>query len=217
MVGGSQLLVHELWEESDGPTMVCQAGPAGDAAPASLGRRARLQWVFEARSHFDAMTQYHARMNWAPYTSSQLEDLDPYPAEWIARQQAALVAELGDRAVIASGRMASAWREAAADLGIRFESPFAMQYGGADYWCSGWLPDFGGPTGAIIACRHSVDAVLDVADSLNFYASGLSPYYYEVYDRDSFVETLNDWGWFGDPLAVPPWFSGALGRHGGND
>src|SRR3972149_7536104 len=101
---------------------------------------------------------------------------------------------LGERDTIAASAMARAWRAAASDLGVRFVSPFSMTYRGASYWCAAWLPDFGCPKGAIIAGRHSLDEILDVADALGYYASGLSPHYYEKYDRERFVETLNDWG-----------------------
>lgn|GEM_PF-677525 len=210
-------LVHELWEEQDGRTMVCYAGPGGDTARASLEPGARLRWVFEADSHFEAMTLYHDRMEWAPYNTPQPEDLEPYPSEWVVEQRAALAAELGNRDVIAAGAAARAWREAASDLGVRLESPFAMHHGGTTYWCAGWLPDFGGSKGVIIACRHAHDDIFDASEALGYYASGLNPYYYETYDRRIFSETLNDWGWFGDPSAAPAWFSGALGRHGGDD
>jgi len=214
MTERSATLVQELWEEEDGRTMVCEAGPAGDGARALLAPRARLAWVFEACSHFDAMTKYYDRMAWGPYTTDQTWDHEPYPTEWVVKQRAALAAELNNRDVIAASRAAQAWRMAAVDLGIRFESPFAMQHNGSVYWCAGFLPEFGGPQGAIIASRHSHDDVFDVAEALGFYASGLNPYYYEIYDRSRFVETLNDWGWFGDPSARPSWFTGGLGRHG---
>jgi len=121
----------------------------------------------------------------------------------------------GDREAVAKGRMARAWRAAARDLQVRFESPYAMEYKGTVYWCSGWLPDFGGPLGAIIAGLETAEEIFDVADALGYFASGLNPLYYECYDRESFIETLNDWGWFGDPANAPTWFVGFIGRHGG--
>jgi hypothetical protein len=208
-------LIHELWEEPDGKTMVCDAGPRGDSARALLEPGARLAWTFEAESHFDAMSQYHARMGWPDYQTSEPWDREPYPPEWITSQRAALAKMMGNRDVIAESASAKAWRAAGEDLGIRFESPFAMHYKNEAYWCAGLLPDFGGPKGTIIACRFAVDDIFDVADALGFYASGLNPYYYESYDRESFCVTLNDWGWFGDPATAPAWFTGALGKHGG--
>src|SRR6478672_7975008 len=96
----SPTLVHELWEEADGLTMVCLAGPEGEGARALLGPGARLDWVFEASSHFDAMTQYHDRMEWAAYTTAEPSDYEPYASERIARQRAAMAAEMGNREVI---------------------------------------------------------------------------------------------------------------------
>jgi hypothetical protein len=93
--------------------------------------------------------------------------------------------KLGDRKTIASARMAVAWRKAAADLGVRFVSPFGVKLRGRTYWSSGWLPDFGCPLGAIIAGRHTVDEIFDVCDALGYYASGLNPDYYETYNRDN--------------------------------
>ena len=208
-------LWHELWEEADGRTMVCLAGPDGEQARSFLGPDARLAWIFEASSHFDAMTQYHKRMGWSAYSTNHACDMDLYPGEWVLRQRAALAAVIGNRNAIAVSRSARAWRSAAEDLDIRFESPFAMELNGTPYWCAGWLRDFGGAKGAIIACPLTVDEIFDVAEELGFYASRLNPYYYEVYDRERFVETLNDWGWFGAPAAAPTWFTGAFGEHGG--
>ena len=123
--------------------------------------------------------------------------------------------KLGDRKTIASAPMAVAWREAAADLGVRFVSPFGMKLHRRTYWCSGWLPDFGCPLGTIIADRHTLDEIFEVSDALGYYSSGLSPDYYETYTRERFIETLNDWGWFGSRSQAPTWFSGGFGRHGG--
>jgi hypothetical protein len=123
--------------------------------------------------------------------------------------------KLGDPDIIAAAPMAVAWRRAAEDLRFRFESPFCMQYRGREYWCSGWLPDFGCPLGVVIAGRNCVEEIFDISDALGYYSSGLSPYYYETYDRERFMETLNDWGWFGKKEDAPVWFAGGYGEHGG--
>ncbi len=31
---------------------------------------------------------------------------------------------------------------------------------------------------------------------------------YRTYRRETFVDTLNDWGWYGAPSEVPYWYSG---------
>jgi len=42
--------------------------------------------VFEAKSHFEAMTLYYNRMGWGEYQTEQQWDIKPYPAEWIKIQ-----------------------------------------------------------------------------------------------------------------------------------
>jgi hypothetical protein len=82
-------LVHEVWAEADGNTMVCLAGPNGDGARRDLGPRAHLVWTFEAGSHFEAMTRYYAWKGWGEYTTEYAQDREPYRAEWVRRQRAA--------------------------------------------------------------------------------------------------------------------------------
>ena len=47
-----------------------------------LGHGAKLIWTVEARSHFEAMTEYYKFMGWGEYTTDQAWDMQPYPEEW---------------------------------------------------------------------------------------------------------------------------------------
>jgi len=107
--------------------------------------------------------------------------------------------------------MASAWQDAADDLGIRFVSPYEIRAGEQTLQVTGWLPDFGGPRGSLILGRHDVDGLFDLADELGFNAPGLSPSCYETYDRRLYVELLDDLGWFGRRGDAPAWFRGRVG------
>ncbi len=107
--------------------------------------------------------------------------------------------------------MARAWQEAARDLGFRFISPFRFRdTSGQEHDCAGWLPDFGAPRGALILSRHDSDEAGQAGDAAGYYVSGLSPRYYETYDRALFIDTLNDWGWYGPPERAPAWFRGRV-------
>jgi hypothetical protein len=44
-----------------------------------------------------------------------------------------------------------------------------MHHDGATYWCDGYLPDFGGPRGAIIASREAHNDIFDVAEALGWH------------------------------------------------
>jgi hypothetical protein len=71
---------HELWDDpgSAGRWTFCLAGPRGDGARALLSSEARLVWIVDATSHFDAMTQYYEHQGWGVYATDQEWDHQPY-------------------------------------------------------------------------------------------------------------------------------------------
>lgn len=117
--------------------------------------------------------------------------------------------------------MAKAWQMAAEDLGIEFISPFSLKPNAEkEYWIAGFLPHFGSKKGTVIISRFDImeedDKDVDqIVENEGYYFSGLNPIYYEKYDRENFMTTLNDWGWFGSMQEKPTWFTGGIGRHGG--
>jgi hypothetical protein len=113
--------------------------------------------------------------------------------------------------------MAQAWLDAAHDLGIRVEHPFCFtSRSGTTATTQGiYLPDFGSPSGTLLTCRFDGDAVCELADDSDYFQSGLNPHSYEPYDRSLFIDTLNDWGWFGATTDPPAWFGGGIRQHGG--
>jgi hypothetical protein len=113
--------------------------------------------------------------------------------------------------------MAQAWLDASQDLAIRVVHPFTFTTkAGKTATTQGvYLPDFGAPAGALLLCRFDPDEIEALADDTDYFQSGLSPYHYEPYRRERYIETLNDWGWFGAESEIPPWFTGGIGRHGG--
>lgn len=122
----------------------------------------------------------------------------------------------GDQGSADAAPLALAWRAAARDLDIRFQSPYQLStQDQPGIWCCGLLPDFGGTKGTVILGRFSSSVAESLAEEQGYYTSGLNPLYYEYYERAHFEETLNDWGWFGEAEMSPPWFRGGFGRHGG--
>ena len=99
------------------------------------------------------------------------------------------------------------WIDAANDLGIEFIYPYNfIGIDGQEYQVTGLLPEFGDRKGVMIMDRKTdADAVL-MADLTNEYEmAGLSSRYYDKYDRESFIETLSEWGWKGDESKKPNW------------
>lgn len=103
-------------------------------------------------------------------------------------------------------RMARAWRRAADDLGIDFISPYTFQdNSGVEYTCAGLVKKFGSPKGTLIHSRNTADCVYEIEDKLGYRGSGLPPRYYETYDRERFIELLQDLGWYGKEEDKPEW------------
>jgi hypothetical protein len=65
--------------------------------------------------------------------------------------------------------------------------------------------DFGGPNGTIVGNQDSEWG--GIRKQLGYYYSNLFPVY-RTYDRQHFIDTLNDWGWFGENGKEPPWYTG---------
>ena len=106
--------------------------------------------------------------------------------------------------------MAQAWLDAATDLGIRVVPPFTFKTkSGVTAVTKGvFLPDFGSPAGTLLVCRFDPDESSDLADDTDFFRSSLNPRGYEPYRRDLYIDTLNDWGWFGNKSNHPSWYTG---------
>lgn len=105
------------------------------------------------------------------------------------------------------GRMLKAWRQAADDLGIRLEYPFSLTTpaGAVPYLAR--ICDFGAVKGMLLISGKGSQAHHHAASAAGF---GYSCLYesYEVYSRNLFVETLNDWGWCNASKPAPEWYSG---------
>lgn len=83
-------LLHEVWEDYDEDNQplpgCCLAGPDGADFRRLLSTKACLIHKFEAGSHYEAMIIYNRLLGRGAYTTDQPRDMQPYPAEWAARQ-----------------------------------------------------------------------------------------------------------------------------------
>jgi|SRR5215472_2903149 len=103
-----------------------------------------------------------------------------------------------------NSKIISAWQIAGADLGIRVIAPYEAKTDlGEVIACEAYLPDFGSPTGAIAL---SYDATGAFRTGLRGHWCSVLYKPYEAYDRALFVETLDDWGWFGPGGTEPGWY-----------
>jgi len=103
--------------------------------------------------------------------------------------------------------MSDAWRQAGEVLGVRVMAPYSLRLpSGALVEVEAFLPDFGGPAGAIAVAaddRHRCSLAVTASP----FVSQLS-HSYGRFEQRLFRETLDDWGWFGDPSQRPSWYTG---------
>ena len=103
--------------------------------------------------------------------------------------------------------MAKAWLEAASDLQIEVIHPYTFQdKEGVEHETSGaFLPHFGSNTGMLLVNRFDPESVQEACDNSDHRSSGLNPNSYEPYNRERYIQTLSDWGWYGEG-APPEWY-----------
>jgi len=105
-------------------------------------------------------------------------------------------------------RVVAAWKEAAADLGIRFISPFvAPSVAGLKHEYLGLVHMFGGQAGTLIRVLREPSEKSPDPTGDGYYWSILGPDYAR-YNRQLFIATLDDWQFFGPDSERPEWYSG---------
>jgi hypothetical protein len=114
-------------------------------------------------------------------------------------------------------QLTEAWRQAATDLGIEVAAPFAVSMGDRELLCIALVRCFGGRKGALLLPLEAMGDIFTNTEKaraanarlteLGYFCSLLGESY-QHYDREHFVDTLNDWGWLGEPEAAPDWYTG---------
>jgi len=101
-----------------------------------------------------------------------------------------------------------AWRQAADDLQIKIQVPFILIT--ADNRTVKYdllIENFGSKLGTLILSMDDMTE-FNTAKKLGYYCSALNPDSYSKYDRANFIDTLNDWGFYGETSNKPNWYSG---------
>jgi hypothetical protein len=111
---------------------------------------------------------------------------------------------------IAEAEIAAAWAQAAIDLGIAVDGAGAFRDGnGEPIVYAARVRDFGSANGMLCLYRASPSEFQRLRDQSNTASFGWSVLRdgYRSYDRDVWIDTLNDWGWAGSG-EPPDWYSG---------
>ena len=99
------------------------------------------------------------------------------------------------------------WRQAAHDLGLKLIAPFKLADEDRTLSYPGLIPPFGSPMGMLVIVGLHYDDHVRVAQQQGYGYSCFSEDS-QSYDRDSFIDVLNDWGWSDSPNSVPAWYTG---------
>ena len=103
-----------------------------------------------------------------------------------------------------------AWRHAADDLGIRFSSPFSVITRDGRMDCIGFVHHFGRRVGTIISVLDQPSSLANLVckwQDEDHYISVLAAGYGK-YERQHFIDTLDDWQFLGPDSARPSWYKG---------
>lgn len=112
-----------------------------------------------------------------------------------------------DRLNMDNEKMINAWKQAAGDLHIRIETPFIIKSDNEEFSYPILICDFGSKVGTIVnLIEDKID--LGVIKNYGYYCSSINSRSYSKYNRDLFIDTLNDWGFFGDDSNKPDWYTG---------
>jgi hypothetical protein len=97
-----------------------------------------------------------------------------------------------------------AWLQAADDLDFRVVAPYRLD---DRYDFPALVLDFGSPKGMVVLETWD-EGRASAAQDAGFGFSTMDSTSYRSYDRERFVECLEDWGWCGDPDSSPAWYRG---------
>ena len=102
-----------------------------------------------------------------------------------------------------------AWKIASLDLGLDIISPLKMNTENGKVIYPILVKNFGGKKGTIIA-RHALFMDYPMPKHKDYYFSAVNTDSYSKYNREKIIETLEDWGYYGDKNNKPEWYNGHI-------
>ncbi len=103
--------------------------------------------------------------------------------------------------------MIDSWMEAGRDLGVEVIPSCRLEIDQLTFTCL-LVKDFGSVMGTIVMPMDVEQEVLSKIRKTGYFLSRLNPESYCKYDRELFIDTLNDWGYFGPASKRPGWYTG---------
>jgi len=107
-------------------------------------------------------------------------------------------------------KMIAAWKRAGDDLQIKIQTPFILKIGdNTEIKFHLLIEKFGSRLGTLILSANNMTE-FDTPEKYGYYCSALNPDNYSEYERDHFIDTLSDWGYFGEEVKKPNWYTGEI-------
>jgi hypothetical protein len=104
-------------------------------------------------------------------------------------------------------KVIAAWQQAATDLGFQFTSPFVgHDSNGKRFEALGLVHQFGRHIGTLISVGGEPSADIEYPSDNNFTWSCLGRTGYVRYERQMWIDTLNDWQFVGSESERPSWY-----------
>jgi len=103
-----------------------------------------------------------------------------------------------------------AWSDARNDLKIDVVAPFDLMIDDTELKCVALLRQFGFRNGMLVMDDSTLDETFGLAKVAVERGYGFSYLGrgFTTYQRESFIEALNDWSWNGDAAGAPDWYRG---------
>ena len=106
-----------------------------------------------------------------------------------------------------TSNLINAWRHAMTDLQIIIQTPYILTTeSNKNLKFELLVENFGSKHGTLIfAIGENIN--VEIIKKHGYYCSFLGETY-SIYNRQLFIDTLNDWGYFGDKSLTPNWYAG---------
>jgi hypothetical protein len=104
------------------------------------------------------------------------------------------------------------WKFASNELQLDVKMPFDLKFQNKVYYFPIYIKHFGSKNGMIlipIEQYGNIDTIIiNEIKRLKYYISFINIDSYKKYNKQEFIDTLNDWGWFGFDEHKPKWYTG---------
>ena len=101
-----------------------------------------------------------------------------------------------------------AWSAASVDLSIEIITPFTLVENDHRYECIAYVPHFGSPNGTLVMSMDGCREIVKAGMARGYYVCMINADEYRHYERQHFIDVLNDWRYFGARSAFPQWYTG---------